>query len=198
MSFPRILLALFLLALQPCAACAAGQGVGLTRDSEDGFRRLIHMAESGQLGDDVTTANVGVEGHQVRIELVRTGAPSKVLVLTKKTSNQEVCRYFDIVPAAGATAGDVERVGKVLDAIFPEDPFQVPGLEESRAQDPIPELGEAWTYGGWRGVLGVLERRMASLASVRYTCAVIGVLALATLASLALLWASIPPAAPER
>ena len=174
-------------------ASAVAQDLALTKDCEDGFQRFIHMAQSGQLGEDVTNANVGIVGNRVRVELVRTGAPIKLLLLTPKSSPHTICRYFDVAPGDGATARDVGRVGAALDEVFGADPFRLPGLEESLGGDPIPSLAGAWAYGTWRGVLRVVERRMMVLASLTYTAGVIVVLALACLASLALLWGSLPP-----
>lgn len=174
-------------------APAIAQDVTLSKDCEEGFRRLMHLAQGGQLGDDVSNANIGIAGNQVRLELVRTGAPNKQLLLTPKRSPHEISRYFDVAAGDGATASDVERVGRALDDVFRKDPFHVLGVEGPPTGDPIPSLTEAWAYGGWRGVLRVCERRMMVLAGLEYTIAVIVALAFVSLASLVLLWASIPP-----
>lgn len=174
-------------------ASAAAQDLVLTERCEDGFRRLIHMAQTGQLGSDVTNANVGILNNQVRVELVRAGAANKLLVLTLKSSPHTISRYFDVAPGEGATASDVVRVGKALDEVFVEDPFQVLGLEETLSGTRIPSFTEAWAYGGWREVLRVFERRMMVIASVRYTITVIAALAAGLVASLSLLWGSAPP-----
>jgi hypothetical protein len=171
--------------------------LALTRDSEVAFERFIHMAQTGQLGEDVSNANVGILKNHVRVELVRPGAPVKVLLLTPKGSNQAVCRYFDIAAGDGATAGDVARVGQALDAVFGADPFQLAYdvFNASPGGDPLPSLAEAWAYGGWRGVLHGFERRTVALAGLPYTIVVIVALAAAFLTSLWLLWGSTPPRA---
>lgn len=197
MSRPRISVlfaAAFVLVSLPSRAGAA-ESAALGRDAEDGFRRLIHMAESGRFGADVRSANVGIANNEVRIELLRNGEPSKVLLLRKKTSARSSSRYFDVSAGEGANAADVERIGTVLDEVFAGDPFRVPGLEESPSTAPnaLPGLAEAWSYGGWRGALHALELRMTALATLRYTVAVIALLALGSLASLALLWGSLAP-----
>jgi len=164
--------------------------LALTRDSEAAFERLIRMAQAGQLGDDVTNANVGIVKNHVRVELVRAGAPMKVLFLTPKGSTPGMSRYFAVTPGDAATARDAARVGHALDLVFDVDPFQ-------RAYDffnvapggaPLPSLFEAWTFDGWRGVTRGLERRMAALASLTYTVAVIVALSASFLASLWVLW----------
>jgi hypothetical protein len=167
----------------------------LSTSCEAGFQQFIHMAQTGQLGDDVTNANVGIFKNHARVELVRAGAPSKRLLLTPRDSTQTITRYFSIVPGEGATASDVARVAKALDEAFKEDPFQLAYdfFNALPRGDPIPNFTDAWTYGGWRGVLRVVERRMVALAGVRYTIAVIVVLTAALVASVFLLWSSEPP-----
>ena len=172
---------------------AAGQDdLTLTTACEAGFRRFIQLAQSGRLGDDVSNANVGVIGNQVRVELVRSEAPATVFLLTPKRTTQAVSRYFEVVPSGGATAEDVARVGRVLDEVFPTDPFQITGFEGSPTGDVVPGLVAAWSTDGWRAALRVLERRMVVLASLAYTVGVIVVLALASLAGIALMWGSMP------
>ena len=168
--------------------------LALTRDSEVGFQRFIHMAQTGQLGDDVTNANVGVFKNHARVELVRGAAPLKLFLLTPKNATQTISRYFSIEPGDGATASDVVRVGKALDAAFGGDPFQLAYdfFNATLGGDPIPSLAEAWTNGSWRGVRRGLERLMVALAGLPYTIAVIVALVAALLASLVLLWGSMP------
>ena len=100
--------------------------------------------------------------------------------------------YFDVAPGESADAGAARRVASALQVAFRENPYQVVGLEESYASGPIPGLIEAWADGGWRGVAGAYERRLMVPASRGYTIAVIVGLTVATLASLALLWGSVP------
>lgn len=188
---PRILV-VALLCLLAWGGRVNAQELTLTTDSEESFRRFISIAQSGKLGDDVSNANVALIGAQARVELVRGGAPVKVLVLTPKRSKQTVSRYFDIAPGENATSEDVQLVGRVLDECFTEDPFQFAGLEESLAGGPMPGIGEAWTYGGWRGVRRVFERRMMTLASLEYTVAVSVGLLLGFVASLGVLWVTNP------
>jgi hypothetical protein len=176
-----------------CGATPAADDLTLTKDCEAGFRRFIRMAQTGQLGDDVTNANVGVEGNQVRVELVRAGAPAQLFSLAPKRSPRAASRYFEVVAGAGATASDADRVGRALDQIFAEDPFHIVALEQPPG-NPIPTLAEAWALSGWRGVVRGLERRMMVLASLPYTIGVIVSLAAGVLASLVLLWVSPVPA----
>ena len=172
----------------------AGQwgDLALTKDSEAGFMRFIHMAQTGRLGDDVTNANVGVFKNTVRVELVRGAAPKKVLLLTPRSSAQETSHYFDVEPGEGVTAIDVTRVAKALDEAFADDPFDLTGVEELPGSAPIPSLAAGWSGSGYRGVLRVLERRTMTVASLQYTIAVIVTLAIGLLASLVVLLGSDP------
>ncbi len=164
---------------------ATARDFALTKDCEDGFRRFIHMAQVGQLGDDVTNANIGVFGDRAHVELVRRAAPNKVLFLTPKMSPQTICRYFDIAPGDGSNPSDVVRVGKALDEVFGHDPFEVPGLE-------------AWSvsprceYGQRLALLSCALGRMMVPASIQYTIGVIMALALVLFASVVLLCGSSP------
>ena len=176
-----------------CSLSAAAQDLSLTRDCEVGFRQFINLAEAGRLGTDVSDANVAIADNQVRVELVRAGAPNKLLFLTRKRSPESPSRYFDIALGEGATADDLDRVGKALDEVFSSDPFQIVGLEASPDGEPISSLIEAWGRDGWSGVARAWERRAMVLASLRYTVGVIVLVALALLLSLALLWGSRPP-----
>lgn len=174
-------------------AAASAQDVTLTEDCEEGFRQLIRMAQGGRLGDNVTNASVAAVGSQVRVELVRAGAPATVLMLTPKRSPRAVSRYFDVAPGDGATVRDVERVGRALDDVFLEDPFRTLGYERLPDSGPIAPFADAWAYGGSRAVLRGLELHMMVLASLRYTVVVIVAVALGVLATVVLLWGSIPP-----
>lgn len=191
MSLARVVLSSVLLVLAWTVAATA-QDLALPKDSEDSFLRFIHMAQGGALGDDVTNANVNISETGTRVELVRAVGSAKILLLSPKRSQQTTCRYFDIAPGENATASDVARVGRVLDECFLDDPFQFAGLEESLSLSPVPGLTYAWAYGGWRGILRVVERRMMGLASLEYTVGVIVALSLGFVASLALLWGSAP------
>jgi hypothetical protein len=183
----------FLLAGLPVSARVTAQDLMLTEACEEDFRRLIRMAQEGRLGDDVTNANVGVEYVRVRVELVRAGAPSKVLWLTPKRSRQKLARFFDLSAGERASESDLVRVGSALDEIFAYDPFTLAGLEASPGGAPIPGFAEAWAHGGWKGILRAFERRMMALAGIEYTVAVIVLLALALLGDLLLLWTAAPP-----
>ncbi len=168
--------------------------LALTTNCEAGFRRFIHMAQTGQLGRDVTNANVGILKNHVRVELVRGGTSNKLLLLTPKSGGQTMARYFNIEPGEGATATDVARVGQALDEAFDADPFELAYdfFNAVPAGDPIPRLADAWAYGGWAGVMRTVERRMAALVGPRYTIAVIVGVGASLLASLVLLWGSTP------
>jgi len=171
------------------------RGLALTKDCEDGFRRLMQMAQSGQLGKDVAQANVGIFKNHARVELVRRELPIAVLLLTPKDSSDGMPPYFSVEPGMGATAEDVARVARALDEVFTENPFR-PAYDffnASRVGAPIPGIGEAYASGGWRGVLGVLARHTAALASLSYTVAVLVMLVAGIVASVLLLWGSTSP-----
>ncbi len=181
--------AVFLLWCQPVSA----QDLALTTESEFGFQRLIHAAQTGKLGDDVTNANVFVLKNRVRVELVRKGGANKILLLTHKASRQSWCRYFDIEPGDGATPADAARLGNVLDVAFPQDPFQVAwDFFGVYSHEPIPSLPQAWRDGGRKGVQRVLESYLIAATGVRYAVAVIGAVVIGLCASLVLLWGSDP------
>jgi hypothetical protein len=150
------------------------------------------MAQTGRLGDDITNANIGVEKIRVRVELVRGGAPSSVIWLTPKRSDQAFARFFELTAGEGAAESDLVRVGRALDEIFPADPFVVAGFEASPGGEAIPGFAEAWNQGGWRGIVRVFERRMMAFASVEYTTGLLIALAIGIVAALALLWGSAP------
>lgn len=171
---------------------AAAQELTLTQDSEESFRRFMQLAQQGELGADVHNVNIRVDGVTARIELVRDGAPGKVLVLGPKRSAKAASRYFDITPGDEATATDVAAVGRALDRCFLDDPFQFAGIEESLASGPPPSFRDAWAYGGWRGLLRVGERRLMAPASLEYTVAMIAALAVGFTMSVLVLW-SAPP-----
>jgi hypothetical protein len=164
----------------------------LTEACEQGFRQLIRMAQNGRLGEDVTNANVGVEKIRVRVELVRAGAPSRVVWLAPRTSAGALSRFLDVTVGEGATEADLVRVGKALDEVFRDDPFVVAGYEAHPSGDAIPAFAAAWNQGDWREIVRVFERRMMALASVEYTAGLLVALAIGLAASLALLWGSRP------
>lgn len=174
---------------QPVSA----QDLMLPKDSEAGFLRFMQMAQTGQLGDDVINANVGVFKTWVQVELVRQGAPKKLLYLKPKSTTQAFSRYFDIEAGEGTTASDVVRVGRALDAVFADDPFELTLDLFNTTPDRIPRLADAWAYGGWRGVFRALQRRMVAMAGLTYTVAVIATLVAGLLVTLVLLWGSMPP-----
>ena len=173
---------------------APAQDLTLTTDSEPGFWRLIDAAQAGQLGDEVTNANVGACFRQGAHRAGPQGrARARCLHVTRKRSAQPLSRFFDIERGAGATADDAARVGKVLDAAFHDDPFVVSfDFFGAGGGASFPSLAEAWKYGGWKRALRVLESRLTTPAGVRYTIAVILASASAVLASLILLWGSEP------
>jgi hypothetical protein len=168
--------------------------LALTKDCEEGFRRFMHMAETGQLGSDVTNANVGVFKNHARVELVRGAAPIIVLFLSPPQPGGGNSRYFTVEPGPRATADDVGRVARALDAVFREDPFELAYdfFNASPGGAPIPSLWEAAASDGWRGVVRVLARQTASLASAGYTMVVIVLVSTALIANLLLLWGSTP------
>lgn len=176
-----------------CCLPASAQDLALTKESEFGFRRLIHAAQVGELGYDVTNANVFVLKNRVQVELVRTGGANIPLLLTRKASTHSGSRYFDIEPGEGATAGDAARVGKVLDQAFAEDPFEVAwDFLGIYSHEPIPTLAEAWRDGGRKGVQRVAESYLIAAAGTHYTLAVIIVVGIGWFAGLVLLWWSEP------
>src|SRR5437867_6257029 len=131
---------------------ARAQDFALTKDSELGFQRLIHAAETGQLGDDATDANVSVLRDRVRVEIILADGTTKALLLTHKGSSQTFSRYFDIVLGEGATPSDARRVGNVLDEAFRSDPFVVSldYVGATATDRPTMRLAEAWKYGTWK------------------------------------------------
>ena len=91
-----------------CSVSAAAQDLSLTRDCEVGFRQFISLAEAGRLGTDVSDANVAIADNQVRVELVRAGAPNKLLFLTRKRSpepEQKSALRAAAAPRVGRPAG---------------------------------------------------------------------------------------------
>lgn len=178
-------------------SASAAPNLTLAANSEDGFRRIIAMAEAGELGEDVSSANVRIEHARVRIELLRPNGRPAVLLLTPKQSGQSPSRYFDVAAGADATRDDAQRLGRALDRAFIEDPFRLTGFEEPPHGEPIPGLGQAWEHGGWRAVVRALQRRMMVLAGLTYTGAVLVMLAVGTLAALLLLWFALPPDAAQ-
>src|SRR5262245_3256008 len=96
----------------------------LTKNSESGFRRFIEATQRGELGEDVSNANIAVAKSRVELELVRPGQASKRLTLAAKDHTQDLSRYFRIDPGEGATAADAAQVGKLLDRTFATDPFE--------------------------------------------------------------------------
>jgi hypothetical protein len=177
-----------------CVTCSGAwaQDLTLTKDSEAGFRRFMQMAQNGALGAEIQNANIALMGAQARIELVRRDGPPQVLTLARRRAAGGASRYFEIMPEAHATPTDVALVGQALDACFTEDPFQFAGLEESLAGGPPPGIGDAWRAGGWRGLFGVLERRMMALATLEHTVIILMVLLLGFLTSLIVLWGPKP------
>jgi len=195
MSLPRWpTVAAFLTGTLLCSTLAYAQDLALTKDSEFGFQRLIHFAQTGRLGDDIANANVGVLKDRVRIELIGRNGETRLLLLTRKTSTLALARYFDIEVGQGATASDAARVGKALDEAFEADPFEValgavgayPGAQR------VPSLAEAWRDGGARGVFRSLAWCVVTPPGLGYTLTVTVLLAIAALASLIVLWGSAP------
>lgn len=169
--------------------------VTLPADSEEGFRRFIAMAQAGELGEDVTNANVNVYMNHARIELVRAGGPPKRLLLTPKSTATTESRYFDLWSDEMLTGEELRRVAAALDHAFDGAPFHSTyGFFNAQPGDaPIPSLTTAWTYSGWPGIVRTLQRRMVALASLTYTGAVIAALVVAISVSVAVLWVAKPP-----
>ncbi|HVM97892.1 MAG TPA: hypothetical protein VMT89_15970 [Candidatus Acidoferrales bacterium] len=173
---------------------ARAQDLSLTEDSEAGFGRLIHTAQSGGLGADVVNANIFIAKDHVDVELLCGTPPIRHLVLRPARAKPAASRYFEIETGEGARAEDATRLALVLDQIFQEDPFQsTAGLFESPAAgDFIPRLLEAWSEGGGVAAFHVLARQMTALASLSYTLFVIAGSTAGLLWSLALLWGTRP------
>jgi hypothetical protein len=117
-----------------------------------------------------------------------------VLLLSPPQPGGGNSRYFTVEPGPRATAEDVGRVARALDAAFREDPFELAYdfFNASPGGDPIPGLWEAAAADGWNGVVRVLARRTVALASAEYTIAVVVLLSAALLANLLLVWGSTP------
>lgn len=167
------------------------------REAEEGFRRLIEMAQTSQLGADIVNANVELSAAALRVELVRANGDLVVLLLAPKATQQTTCRYFDITAGPGATTADVVRLGRAIDKAFPSDPFSSAGIEQlPGASEPIAGWADAWRRAGWRGLRTSFERRMMAHRTRRYTLIVTGLVAVALGAGCATLWLSVPP--PDR
>jgi len=184
-----------LLTLALCTASVSAQDLVLPTDSEAGFVRFMRMAQSGGLGHDVTNANIYIDGAVARVELVRSQPPNTVVMLSTKSTQQTVSRYFDISAADHATAADVALVGRALDAAFDNDPFQLAsGFFDAVPGPPLPSLWDAWQEGGWRGVVRTLQRHIAALVGLPYVLAVIVTLTVGLAAALVVLWTATPSA----
>ena len=180
--------AIMVLAWCACAPWAAAQDLTLGADSEDGFRRLMRMAQTGQLGDEVVNANIAIAHDRVHVELVGPGGDSKHLTVTR--SPLRGAGFFAVTAGDGASASDAERVSRALDAAFDRDPFRVAGLEETAGDTVVPGLADAWRDDGWRGLARVGERRMMANAGRAYTVGVIVLLAAGLSVSVILLLGS--------
>ncbi|HVM98400.1 MAG TPA: hypothetical protein VMT89_18545 [Candidatus Acidoferrales bacterium] len=167
----------------------------LTTKCEEPFKRLIRLAETGRLGEDVNNANVDIRKNSARLELVGAQAPHKVFRLTPRNSSPTLSRYFNIEPSDGAAPGDVARLAKALDEVFEENPFELSDgfLYGTPGGDSIPGFIDAWRSGGWRFAIQVLVRRTAALAGIRYAIAVISFLVAGCVGSVILLCGSPPP-----
>jgi hypothetical protein len=186
-------LGLWLLLWLASVAPAAAQRP-LTPDAEAGFRQLMRMAQAGELGSEIANANVGVERERVSVELVRADGSTQRFTLTARGAAPAASRFFAIAAGAGASEDDVARLGRALDACFAHDPFDLGDDFFAADQDGgVPTLGEAWASDGWHGAGRALLRRMASPAGLRYTVAVIALLAIGVLASVAILCTTPPP-----
>jgi len=176
------------------AAGALAQDYALTKSSEVGFRRLIHLAQTGRFGADVTNANVSVLKDHVRVELVLAGGGTRVLLLRHKDAPQKLSRLFNIDLGEGATAEDAGRVGQALDESFAADPFVVAFdfFGYGAGSNPLPGLAQAWEAGGFGSAVVVLEGRFISPRSKGSTVAVLIALGGGVLACLILLWGSTP------
>jgi len=166
-----------LLAMLRVVVAVAATDLVLTTGSDLGFRRLIQMAQQGELGEAVHNANISIDKKRVRVELLGDG-PAKNLWLSHKSTPQDLSRYFHVEPGDGATVDDVHRLSVALDAVFTQDPFGVSiDAVGSSLGGPAPSWGEVWAGGGLLGMVKELERRLTSLASLSYTVALIVVLA---------------------
>jgi len=184
-----------LLTLALCAASVSAQDLVLPKDSEAGFLRFMQTAQSGGLGHDVTNVNIYIAGPVARVELVRLQPPNPVVVLTTKSAQQAVSRYFDIAAGDNATAADVALVGRALDAAFDNDPFQLSsGFFDAVPGPPLPSLWDSWQDGGWGGVDRTLVRHIAALVGLPYVLAVIVTAAAGLAAAVVVLWTATPPA----
>lgn len=172
------------------AAAAVAQEATLPPDAEEGFRCVMHLAETGALGADVRDASIAVNGAEARVELLRRDAPAAVLVLTPARQGRAASRYFAIAPSGDASPGHAARLAAALDACFAGDPYQFAGLEESLAERPVPGIGAAWRTGGWRGVARALERRMMGLATRAHAMAIVIAVATGLGAGVLALWCS--------
>ena len=179
-------LALLLSALCVCLSIAPAHGQGapqrdpestqahfvITKDSEADFRRLMELIRNGALGADVQQANIDVADGTVELELLRKSSPHMVLRLRRRTTSTGFSRQFDIEALENASAGDLARVGQLLDEVFVSSPFQ--DVQKRNVVAP-------------GGVQSALWSRLEEPASFPYTIGVIVLILFGMLASIVVL-----------
>jgi len=124
------------------SVCTGGQPAVLTADSERGFQRVMHMAQTGAFGRDVVNANIGIDGSAVHVELVRNAPPNQVFVLTFTKSTRGASRYFDVEGGEGTVPADVARFARAIDEAFDASPFQCLSRDDhgDRPASPQPSV----------------------------------------------------------
>jgi hypothetical protein len=173
----------------------AAQDRVLTPEAEEGFRRLIKLAGSGEAGAGVANANVAMQKSSARVELVLAAGGRKSFIVRPLESGGVVAsHYFGISPDAGATTADAEALRALLDRCFPSDPFILPPQagEADYAMRDAPSIGEAWKMGGLRSASLAALRASLRPASREFAYPVIGLHLLCLLGCLVLLGSARP------
>jgi hypothetical protein len=117
--------AIMLLAWCAWAPWAAAQDLTLGADSEDGFRRLMRMAQTGQLGDDVVNANIAIARDRVHVELVGAGGDSKHVTVTR--SPLRGAGFFDVTTRPSSVTRFASRGSRRRPATPSFQAWRMPG-----------------------------------------------------------------------
>ncbi len=186
------IIAIALTVLLGSGSPALCQEVALQPDSEAGFRRLMAMSQGGELGSDVSNANIGIrKDGSVAIELVRRGQPNLRFVLQPRRGGESPSRYFDIRGESEEAADRTGALAEALDRCFSGNPFTVAVIEQPPGAT-MPGWLDAWRADGLAGLARAAELRMTALRSLGYTIGLTALLAALSFASVLQLWFSDP------
>lgn len=163
----------------------------LPRDTEESFRKLIRLTESGGAGADIINANVSILQESARIELVfRDGKRESFVARYPQMTGQQQSQYFAIEPVQGASPEHAALLGRLLDQCFTSDPFAV--QPEGEAADlglpVVPSAREAWARNGWRGAVSALTAGSLLPVSRGYAATAMAIHVVALFACMLLLW----------